>query len=131
MYNFFYRSLPAVLAFITVFVPAMALGQANAVPEYVPLAGIPFVTSGKPSLVAYLNAIFTLSIAIAAIVAVLRIVLAGFKYMIATDGWANKEEAKGEIAAVITGLIVLLLSYIILQQINPQLVELRILQQMK
>lgn len=96
--------------------------------EYVPLANIPLITPKDPTLIQYLNAVFMLSIAVAAIVAVLRIVLAGFKYMIATDGWANKEEAKGEIAAVITGLIVLLLSFIILQQINPDLVKLRILQ---
>lgn len=122
------RSVPIAIILCAMLAPVIVLGQS--VPQYQPLAQIPLVNNSNPSLIGYLNAIFTLSIAVAAIVAVLRIVIAGFKYMIATDGWANKEEAKSEIAAVITGLIVLLLSFIILQQINPDLVKLRVLQEM-
>ncbi len=95
---------------------------------YVPLAGVPLVDSKSPTVVGYLNALFTLSIAVAAIFAMFRIVMAGFKYMMASDSWGSKEEAKSDITAVITGLVVLLLSFIILAQINPELVKLTILQ---
>ncbi len=98
--------------------------------QYHPLAlGIPGVTDKEgatPSLIAYLNAIFTLTISLAATFAVLRIVVAGFQYMM-TDAWGSKEEAVGTIWAVITGLVVLLLSVIILKTINPDLLNLDIL----
>lgn len=97
--------------------------------EYKPLAvGIPGVTDqkGTPSLISYLNAIFVLAISLGATFAVLRIVAAGFQYMM-TDAWGSKEEAVSTIWAVITGLVVLLLSVIILKTINPDLLNLDIL----
>lgn len=97
--------------------------------QYTPLAvGIPGVTdkSGTPSLISYLNAIFTLTISLAATFAVLRIVFAGFQYMM-TDAWGSKEEAVSTIWAVITGLVVLLISVLVLKTINPDLLNLDIL----
>jgi hypothetical protein len=97
--------------------------------QYQPLAvGIPGVTDkqGTPSLISYLNAIFTVTISLAATFAVLRIVIAGFQYMM-TDAWGSKEEALGTIWAVVTGLIVLLLSVVVLKTINPDLLNLDIL----
>ena len=116
------------LFYIIAFAPMVAFGQLSQ--KYVPLAGLPGVTDrSDPTLIGYLNAIFMLSISIAAMVAVVRISVAGFQYMISTDGWANREEAKGTILAVLIGLAVLLASYIILYTINPDLVTLNILQQ--
>jgi len=99
--------------------------------QYQPLAvGIPGVTDkgagATPSLVDYLNAIFTLTISLAASFAVVRIVVAGFQYMM-TDAWGGKEEAVSTIWAVVIGLIVLLLSWVVLHTINPDLVNLDIL----
>lgn len=112
--------------------PAITFGQADtALERYKPLAvGIPGVTdtaNSRPSLVQYLNALFSLLIAIAGVLAVIRIVLAGFSYM-TTDAWGSKEEAVSTIRAVVIGLIVLLLSVVILKTLNPDLLRLDILQ---
>jgi hypothetical protein len=109
--------------------PSFALAQANLIPEYQPLAGgIPGITDtgSTPTLMGYLNAIFTLVISVGAMLAVIRIALAGFQYL-STDAWGSKEEALGTIRAVLIGLIVLLLSTVILRTINPDLLNLDIL----
>lgn len=120
----FRRFASTLLSVLIVTLPAAVFAEPLV---YKPLVNLPRIQSDNPTLVGYLNTIFMLSIAIAAIVAVFRITLAGFSYMIATDRWASKEEANTQIWAVITGLVVLLLAFIILQQINPALVELKIL----
>ncbi len=112
--------------------PSVVFGQGESkLQQYQPLAvGIPGVTdtaNAHPTLVQYLNALFSFLIAIAAVLAVLRIVVAGFSYM-TTDAWGSKEEALGTIRAVLIGLIVLILSVVILRTINPDLLRLDILQ---
>jgi hypothetical protein len=110
-------------------VPLGVFAQANLVTEYEPLAGgIPGITDAgsTPTLVGYLNAIFSLTISVGAMLAVIRIALAGFQYL-STDAWGSKEEALGTIRAVLIGLIVLLLSVVILRTINPDLLNLDIL----
>jgi hypothetical protein len=107
------------------------VGAATTPGKYQPLAvGIPGVTDkgvdATPSLIDYLNAIFVLAISLASSFAVVRIVIAGFQYMM-TDAWGGKEEAVSTIWAVVTGLIVLLLSVVILKTINPDLLNLDIL----
>jgi hypothetical protein len=120
------------LLLVILTIPSLVAGQENnALQRYQPLAvGIPGVTDTKgarPSLVQYLNALFSLLIAIAAVLAVIRIVIAGFSYM-TTDAWGSKEEAVSTIRAVVIGLIVLLLSVVILKTLNPDLLRLDILQ---
>jgi multisubunit Na+/H+ antiporter MnhB subunit len=119
------------IAVISIFllIPTVGLAQANLIPQYVPLAGdIPGITDtdSTPTLIGYLNAIFTLTISVGAMLAVIRIALAGFQYL-STDAWGSKEEALGTIRAVLIGLIVLLLSTVILRTINPDLLNLDIL----
>lgn len=102
-------------------------GAAQESSEYKPLTTIPGVTDGTSlTLASYLNAIFTLLIALAAIFAVVRITVAGFQYMM-TDAWGSKEEAKGTIKAVLIGLIVLLLTVVILETVNPNILSLDVL----
>jgi hypothetical protein len=120
------------LILIALVIPSLVIGQDKSpLQRYEPLAvGIPGVTdtdAARPTLVQYLNAIFSLLIAIAGVLAVIRIVLAGFSYM-TTDAWGSKEEAVGTIRAVVIGLIVLLLSVVILKTLNPDLLRLDILQ---
>jgi hypothetical protein len=116
---------------ILMMIPSVVLGAESLVQRYEPMAmGIPGVTdteSDRPTLVQYLNALFSFLIAIAAVLAVLRIVVAGFSYM-TTDAWGSKEEAVSTIRAVVIGLIVLILSVVILKTINPDLLNLDILQ---
>lgn len=121
-----------ILILLVIFtLPSIAMGEESALQRYRPLAvGIPGVTdsdTARPTLVQYLNALFSLLIAVAGVLAVIRIVLAGFSYM-TTDAWGSKEEAVSTIRAVMIGLIVLLLSVVILKTLNPDLLRLDILQ---
>mgnify|MGYP001562939458 CR=1 FL=1 len=81
---------------------------------------------GTTSLAGFLNGLFTAAISIGAILAVLRIAYAGYEYM-TSDAWGNKARAKEIIGDVVLGLMLLLGTYLILNQINPQLLNLNIL----
>ena len=98
---------------------------------FVPLAQKDYGESGKLSelfktdqnLVTYLNTLFKLAITVGAILAVLRLLYAGYMYM-ASDVWTSKETAKGIFRDVFLGPFLLLSIYIILAQINPNLLNL-------
>ena len=75
------------------------------------------------SLVGYLNTLFKFAIIIGAILAVLRLLYAGYMYM-GNDIWTTKEKAKEIFRDVFLGLFLLLSIFIILYQINPNLLNL-------
>ena len=80
------------------------------------------------SLPAYINAIFTTALSIGAILAVLRIAYAGYMYMGSADMWGNKQKAREILGDAIIGLLLLFGIYLILNQINPNLLNLNVLQ---
>lgn len=69
---------------------------------------------------AYFNQLFFIFIAVAAILAVIRLMICGLQYM-ASEAVSTKGQAKQCIWYVIGGLFLILLSFIILQTINPGL----------
>lgn len=75
------------------------------------------------SLSTYLNTIFKVAIAAGAMLAVLRLTYAGYLYM-GGDMWGNKQKAKDIIRDVFIGIFLLLSIYVILKQINPNLLNL-------
>ena len=75
------------------------------------------------SLVTYLNTLFKMAITVGAIIAVLRLLYAGYIYMV-SDVFVSKEKAKEIFRDVFLGLFLLLSIYIILSQINPNLLNL-------
>ena len=77
-------------------------------------------------LAGYVNALFTTALSVGAILAVLRIAYAGYEYM-TTDAWGSKQHAKEVLGDVVLGLLLLLSIYLILNQINPNLLKLDIL----
>ena len=77
------------------------------------------------NLCTYLNSIFKLSITIAVVLAVLMIVIDGFKYM-TSEAVGNKKDALSGIRSALGGLILLLASYLILFIINPQILSLSV-----
>ena len=85
---------------------------------------------GTTSLAGFLNGLFTAAISVGAILAVLRIAYAGYEYM-TSDAWGNKARAKEIIGDVVLGLLLLLGTYLILDQINPNLLNLDMLQGLK
>ena len=86
-----------------------------------------FFSNGTASLPDFFNAIFKTAISVGAILAVLRLAYAGWKYM-SSDAFGQKSDAKDIIRDAIIGLLLLLGIYIILFQINPCLLNLDVLQ---
>ncbi|OGG57949.1 hypothetical protein A2853_03425 [Candidatus Kaiserbacteria bacterium RIFCSPHIGHO2_01_FULL_55_17] len=71
----------------------------------------------------FINKVFVGAISLGAILAVLRLAWAGFVYM-GTDMWGQKEKAKEIIRDTLLGLFLLLAVYLILKQINPDILSL-------
>ncbi len=106
--------------------PASVLAQnPNDPNDYKPMVTIPFVT-GDLSVEAYINALYLLAISVAAVMAVLKITIAGVKYML-DDVVTHKQEAKKDIYGAIFGLVIVLAAVVILNTINPQLTTFDIL----
>lgn len=73
---------------------------------------------------AFVNGLFKFAIAVGAIGAVLRLGYAGYLYMGQADMWSHKGQAKEIIGDVVLGLLLLLSVWLILFQINPQILSL-------
>ena len=107
---------------VLLLLPLLALAQEVA--EFVPLIGIPGLTdpSGYTTEL-YINILYVLAISIAAFLAVIKLILAGLKYML-TDVVPQKEGAKQDIRTALIGLFIVLTAVLILSTINPQLTNL-------
>ena len=92
--------------------------------DYTPLQTVTMPNSTKPlfdnDLLKYLANIYTLIIALAGALAVVKIVYAGIKYM-TSEAFGLKAEAKKEIQAALIGLLMILGSYVFLYTLNPKL----------
>lgn len=118
----FLRIILQCTACAAIAVPAVAQAQG-----FVPLVGIPGVPQGDASIQQYIDALFLLSIGLAAALAVVRIIIAGVKYML-SEIVTSKAEAKKEIGGALLGLVIILAAVTILQTINPGLVSINPLQ---
>jgi hypothetical protein len=109
--------------FATLFfgLPGIVLAQV----PFTPLIGIPGL---GPNLDfnSYINALYALAISIAALVAVIKIIIAGVKYMM-SDVVSSKGAAKEDIQSALLGLLIIAAAYLILNQINPNLTTSKLL----
>lgn len=78
----------------------------------------------------FINSLFTFALSIGAILAVLRIAWGGYLYMV-TDMWSTKDHAKEILSETILGLFLLIAVYLILHQINPNILKLDILKTLR
>lgn len=101
---------------LAVLAPVLAYGQT----VYAPLVNIPGNQAG--GFEQYINFLYGVSISIAALLAVVKIIIAGAKYMI-SDVVSNKGSAIEDIQGAILGLLLILGAVIILEFINPQLIN--------
>lgn len=90
---------------------------------YTPLEALPGVSDWDGTLSGYLNRMFSLFIGICAVLAVLMIVISGFQYMTSGDSESARKEAKSRITGALLGLLIALSSVLILQTINPDLLD--------
>jgi len=81
-------------------------------------------------LAAYVNTIFRVALSVGAILAVLRLAYAGYIYM-TSEAFHRKNDAKEIIGNAILGLLLLLSIWLILYQINPDLLNLDVLRSIK
>ncbi len=93
--------------------PTVALAQ-----RY--LVDLPIDTQGDFN--QYINLLYKMSISIAALLAVVKIVIAGAKYML-SDVVTNKSDAKKDIQGALLGLLLILGAVIILNTVNPALTD--------
>lgn len=110
------------LVFILLLIPTALFAATG---DFEPLVDLPGVgyEDGEGSLSDYINAIFNIVIAFAAMIAVLRVIMGGFQYM-TTEAVTTKGEARSTIQNAIFGLILLGGSWLILNTINPQILNL-------
>jgi hypothetical protein len=70
----------------------------------------------------YINTLYALSISLAALLAVIKIVIAGIKWML-TDVVSSISEAKKDIQGALIGLLIIISAVLVLNVINPNLTK--------
>lgn len=86
------------------------------------LEPLPIVGTNVSNFGVYLSQMFKLAISIAAVLAVLQLSIGGFKYM-SEETFTGKSDAKERITNALYGLVLILASYLLLNTINPDLVN--------
>lgn len=116
--------------------PLFAMAQQQeCTAEFCPLANVQgskleTLYRSNGSLADFVSNIFTMAISAGAILAVIRLSWAGYLYM-TTDSWGSKGHAKEVIGDVVLGLLLLLGIWLILWQINPDILKLNFLNSLK
>ncbi|KKR21831.1 MAG: hypothetical protein UT50_C0003G0012 [Candidatus Moranbacteria bacterium GW2011_GWA2_39_41] len=101
--------------------PTLALAASF---NYAPMEQIPgFTTSGN--FYSYISAVYKFGIWAVGVSALLMITIGGYMYIMSAANVASAEKAKEIITDAIIGLILALVSYLLLYEINPNLVKLR------
>ncbi len=86
------------------------------------------IVLGIPYLAEYIAAVYKYAVAIASILAVVMIIVAGFQWTASGGSPDAITSAKKRIVNAVTGLVIALGSYTLLYTINPELVQFRALQ---
>lgn len=95
------------------------------------LAGIPGIANPDAlSTEGYVQALYDISITAAALLVVVKLMLAGVQYMF-TEVVTSKEAAKKDIRASLVGLLIILSAVTLLNTINPNLTTLNFLRNAK
>lgn len=121
--NIFILSLPVIL-FFTSFCLATDRSVESPYPN-IPGATTPTVIT-KDLLPSYVEYIFNLTVAISGLIAFGVLIIAGVRFMTSGGDVNTMKDAKEQIFSAFLGLLILLCAYIILNTINPQLVQLEL-----
>ncbi len=93
----------------------------NASLGFVSIVCLPFIVQ-YDSIGTFLSGAFKLAMGFGAVAAIVMLVIGGFQYM-TQDAVGGQKEARSRIQGAIFGLILLLLSYLILFVINPDILK--------
>lgn len=99
--------------------PTIVLAQGSV--PFTPLVGLPGINP-MDDFNGYINSLYGLAISIAALIAVIKIIIAGVKWML-SDVVTSKQSAKSEIEESLLGLLIIAAAFLILNEINPQLTQ--------
>ena len=99
-----------------------ALAQYKLETALPPIAGQPSPSEGLPQ---YINYLFIFGLGLIAFMALAQMMIGGIQYILAAGNVGNKIAAKDTIQQALLGLGLLLVSYLLLYTINPDLVNLR------
>lgn len=110
------KNLSITLSLLLLSTPVIVFGQQ----VYQPLVNLPGAST--PNFEAYINILYTISISLAALLAVVKIVIAGAKYML-SDVVSNKGDAIKDIQGAVLGLLLILGAVVLLNIINPDLTK--------
>ena len=114
-----------ILLALAFFAPLAAMAQQDA--SFVPLTNVPILyeVGTAFNLESYLNTLYRILIGAAAVIAVLKIMLEGIKYM-GGDSVTEKKDAKNNIAMALGGLVLVLSPVVVFSIINPDILSLRL-----
>lgn len=119
----------ALMAFVSLvcvvgFGTHIALAEGN----FIPLVGIPNLPDnpGDIGLPGYINALYLLVVVLGAMIAVIKIAIAGVQYSM-SDVVTTKQGAISDIKGALIGLAILLIPFIVLNLIYPNLTSLKVL----
>jgi hypothetical protein len=115
-----------IFIFVIVLFGTASFAEASQNLPYEPLVGIPGVDNAASNFNQYINQLYFLSISIAALLAVIKIITGGVKWML-TGLVTSKEDAKNDIRSALLGLLLIISAVLILGTINPQLTNLEML----
>ena len=79
----------------------------------------------ETALPSYINYLFVFGLGLITILALTQMIIGGITYILAAGNAAKVEEAKDMISQALLGIGILLISYLLLRTINPDLVNLR------
>ena len=105
---------------IVLMLALLPLFLVSAQTDYVPISPISDEAIDLDRPEGYFARVFTIFISIISILAVIRLMLCGFQYM-TSEAISSKEDAKKCIWAIVGGLFLILLSWLILQTINKDI----------
>lgn len=115
------------LAFVLILIPTLFVSAERHEIAYKPMVGLPGIAEPNEELRDFtfndlINALYMLSISIAGLLAVIKVVIAGIKWM-TSDLISSKESAKKDITGALFGLIIVLSAVLILTVINRDIIE--------
>ncbi len=116
------KVLLSLFLFVLIFVPALTLAGPF---DYVPMEKIPgFETSDTSNFYNYIGIVYQFGLWAVGLSAMFMISIGGYMYMMSAGNTASMGNARSIITDALIGLVLAMLSYLILYEINPDLVKL-------
>ncbi len=115
------KKILIILVLFALFSFGFVFAQRNLEVDYPGLFGSAPSLGEKDILPKYVSYIFNFAVAISGLIALGALIYAGFRYLTSSGDPSKMQDAKEQIISAFWGLLIILASFLILQNINPQL----------